>query len=206
MHRRLPILAVLIAAIGLLAGCGSSPKKDHPATTAKAAQFSGAEATPPKPAPPLRLVDSTGKPFDIASTRGKVVLITFLYVHCPDVCPLIAGNLHTALTRLGPQARDVQLVAVSTDPKGDKPGAVNDFLKKHQLTGEMRYLVGSKSQLAKVWKNWGIVSKPDPSAPGKVGHSALTYGISAAGKITTLYAANFSPAGIAHDVPLLAKQ
>ena len=199
---------MLIAALTALAGCGSSSSGDkkEPVATAKRSSFNGAEATPPKPAPPLRLVDSTGKPFDMASTRGKVVLVTFLYVHCPDVCPLIAGNLHTALTKLGPRAKDVKLVAVSTDPKGDKPKAVNDFLAKHQLKGEMRYLLGSKSQLRDVWKTWGIVAKPDPSAPGRVGHSSLTYGISASGKITTLYAANAGAAQYAHDVPLLAKQ
>jgi protein SCO1 len=171
----------------------------------KPSRFEGAEATPPKPAPPLKLRDSTGRPFDLSSTRGKAVLVTFLYVHCPDVCPLIASNLHTTLKQLGPRASSVKIVAVSTDPKGDRPKAVKQFLAKHQVTGEIEYLIGSKSKLAGVWKNWGIVSKPDPSAPGKVGHSAPIYGISASGKITTLYPSNFNPAQIVHDVPLLAK-
>ena len=207
MPVRLPRLLValgLVAALG--AGCGSSAKPSKPAAQSKATQFEGAVANPPKPAPALKLRDSTGKTLDLASLRGKAVLVTFLYVHCPDVCPLETANLHTALKQLGPQASKVQVVAVSTDPKGDRPKAVNAFLAKHQVTGEMRYLLGSKAQLAKVWQAWGIVSKPDPSAPGQVGHSALTYGISASGKITTLYPSNFGPPQIVHDVPILAKQ
>ena len=198
---RLLVPLALVAA--LLAGCGSSSKA-KPVATSKPSEFQGAVANPPKPAPPLVLRDSTGKKLDLASLRGRAVLVTFLYVHCPDVCPLIAGNLHTALKQLGPQASEVQVVAVSTDPKGDTAKAVKSFLAKHQVTGEMRYLLGSKSQLAKVWKAWGIVARPDRTDPSKVEHSAPIYGISASGKITTLYPSNFKPAQIVHDVPLLA--
>ncbi|HKP92070.1 MAG TPA: SCO family protein [Thermoleophilaceae bacterium] len=207
MKTRLPILAVLLL-VALLAGCGSSDseKSDKPAVETKPSPFQGAVADPPKPAPPLQLKDSTGQTFDLAKYRGKAVLVTFLYVHCPDICPLMASNLHTALKQLGPQASRVQVVAVSTDPKGDTPKTVKKFLASHQVTDEMRYLLGSKSQLADVWKQWGIISRRDRTDPEKVEHSSPIYGISASGKITTLYPANFKPAQIVHDAPLLAKQ
>jgi len=98
----------------------------------------------------------------------------------------------------------VQVVAVSADPKGDTPKTVAAFLAKHQLTGKMRYLIGSRKALEKVWLRWGIVAKPDPKTPNAVEHSGLVYGIAASGKITTLYPANFKPADIVHDVPILA--
>ena len=44
-----------------------------------------------------------------SSWEGKAVLLTFIYDHCPDVCPLIVGNLHNALLRLGSQAGKVQV-------------------------------------------------------------------------------------------------
>jgi protein SCO1/2 len=207
MKARVPLLALLLLA-ALVAGCGGSDSKksDRPAVETKPSPFQGAVADPPKPAPPLQLKDSTGRGFDLAKYRGKAVLVTFLYVHCPDICPVMAGNLHTALKQLGPQASRVQVVAVSTDPKGDKPKAVEKFLKAHQVQDEMRYLLGSKSKLAGVWKQWGIVSRPDRTDPSKVEHSSPIYGISATGKITTLYPSNFKPAQIVNDVPLLAKQ
>jgi protein SCO1/2 len=207
-RRRLLLAIALLVALLLLSGCGgsSSRRSGTPAAESKQSQFQGAEATPPKPAPALRLGDSTGRRFDLSSLRGKAVLVTFLYVHCPDVCPLIAGNMHTALRQLGPEASNVKVVAVSTDPKGDRPKDVKEFLAKHQVTGEMRYLLGSKAQLAKVWKAWGIISRPGPRGSNQVGHSAPIYGISASGKITTLYPSNFNPAQIVHDVPVLAKQ
>ena len=39
-----------------------------------------------------------------------------------------------------------------------------------------------------------------------VEHSALVYGISASGRITTLYQHDFVPSQIVHDVPILASQ
>ncbi len=195
--------ALALVALLAVAGCGSSSKKKADAPRAKPSQYAGAVANPPKQAPALAQKDSTGKKFDLASNRGKVVLVTFLYTHCPDVCPLITGNLHTTLEQLGPKASNVEVVAVSADPKGDTRKTVAEFLKKHQMTGRMRYLIGSRKQLEKIWLRWGVVAKPDPKTPNAVEHSGLVYGIAASGKITTLYPANFKPAQIAHDVPIL---
>jgi len=207
VNARLPTLVVLLVA-ALMAGCGGSDSKkpDKPAVETTPSPSQGASADPPKPAPPLRLEDSTGERFDLSRYRGRAVLVTFLYVNCPDICPLMASNFHTALKQLGPQASRVQVVAVSTDPKGDTPKAVKKFLRDHQVQDEMRYLLGSKSTLQATWKQWGIISRRDKTDPEKVEHSSPVYGISASGKITTLYPANFKPAQLVHDVPLLAKQ
>ena len=199
------MLALATGACVAAVGCGGGGAKHASTVKARPTPYEGAAASPPKPAPPLKQKDSLGNRFDLASERGKVVLITFLYTHCPDVCPLIAGNLHTSLVQLGPEAKRVQVVAVSADPKGDTPQTVASFLKAHQMTGLMRYLIGSRKQLERIWLRWGIVAKPDPKTPNAVEHSGLVYGIAASGKITTLYPANFKPAQIVHDVPILAK-
>jgi protein SCO1/2 len=143
---------------------------------------------------------------DLKQFRGKAVLVTFIYTHCPDICPLIVSHLHAAQAELGPEAGKLQIIAVSTDPRGDKPKAVAAFLKKHEMTDRMEYLVGSEKQLERVWADWNIIAKPSPTGRDRVEHSALIYGVSAGGKITTLYPSNFSPSQIVHDVPLLASE
>ena len=72
------------------------------------------------------------------------------------------------------------------------------------MTGQMQYLVGSAGQLAPVWKAWNVGSQQDATNPEFVAHSALVYGVSASGKLMTIYPANFKPADIVHDVPKLA--
>lgn len=181
---------------------GPGEKKD----ASSMPDYEGAVATPPKQAPELTLDDSTGKPFDISEHRGKVVMLTWLYVNCPDICPLIVSNFKVAQNKLGARAKDVVFVAVSTDPERDRPKAVNKFLEARGMDGRMQYLVGGNSKLSKVWKTWGIVAEPAASNPELIEHASPIYGIAASGKITTLYPADFKPDQIVHDVPLLAQQ
>ena len=105
-------------------------------------------------------------------------------------------------------AAKLQIIAVSVDPRGDTPRTVAAFLRAHRMTGRMEYLIGSRPQLEKVWRDWSILSKATPTKrdPDLVEHSALVYGISASGRITTLYQHDFTPQQIAHDVPILASE
>jgi protein SCO1/2 len=204
-------LLVSVALLGALAGCGSSGSGNATAqqgvpagqSSVDGSTYSGGEATPPKPAPPLKLHNYRGEAVDLAQYKGKAVLLTFIYTHCPDVCPLIVSHLKTAQAELGAKAKDMQIVAVSTDPKGDTPKTVAAFLKAHGMDGQMQYLIGSRQELGRVWSDWNIVARPAKAGRDLVEHSALVYGIAADGKVTSLYPANFDPAQIVHDVPLL---
>ena len=190
----------------LAVGCGSGSSTEAQTDAARPVHFVGTEASPPQPAPSLQLHNYPGESVDISQDKGKAVLITFIYTHCPDTCPLIVSHIKTALSLLGPKARDVQVIAVSTDPRGDNRRTVTKFVDEHGMAGRMQYLIGDKAELGRVWKDWNIVAKPAKAGRDLVEHSALIYGIGASGKVTTLYPANFRPAQLVHDVPLLAEQ
>ena len=204
--RALPVPVVTVAMAALLAGCGSSTAGRQPGVAANTGPYRATGVlSPPRSEPPLALDSYLGRRVDISAYRGKAVLVTFLYTRCPDVCPLITSNLRAALEQMGPAvASKAEIIAVSVDPRGDTPRAVATFLAQHQMTGRMQYLVGSASQLARAWSAWGVGSERDAQQPELVNHSGLVYGITASGKQATIYAANFRPADIAHDVPLLA--
>jgi protein SCO1 len=197
------LLAVVAGGLALLAtGCSSSSKH----TKAAKPSFDAAGLlTPVRAAPPLSLRNYLGQRVNIASFRGKAVLVTFVYTHCPDVCPLITSNLRVAQNLMGAAtAAKAQIVAVSVDPRGDTRKTVAAFLARHEMTGRMQYLVGSQKELAHVWKAWGVGSERDHQDPDLIEHSGLIYGITGSGKRLTIYASNFKPRDIAHDVPLLA--
>lgn len=205
------VAAVIVTLVGGCGGSGSTASQTGVAkgqSTTSGAKYAGIAALPSKPAPPLVLDDSLGHPIDLDQYRGEAVVVTFIYDHCPDVCPLIVGNLHTALAQLGADARKLQVIAVSVDPRGDTPKTVRAFLQAHRMTGWMEYLIGSRPRLESVWRAWHILSKSSSrkAGPDLVEHSALVYGISASGKITTLYPSNFTPSQIVHDVPILASE
>jgi protein SCO1 len=202
----LVVLLVIAGGVALLStGGGNSRPSAGNIHGVASSKYSGSLASPPQPEPPLALRNYKGERVNIAQYRGKAVLLTFIYTHCPDVCPLIASNLGVALNLMGSaKASKVQVVAVSVDPRGDTPKAVAVFVKRHGVAGRMQYLVGSVHELARAWKAWGVGSERDATNPELVNHSGLVYGVSAQGKVTTLYAANFKPQEIAHDAPLLA--
>jgi protein SCO1/2 len=207
MTPRLDLIIVVVGVAALLSGCGSSSKSSS-VTTASAkpgALDSPAELSPPAPSPDFALRDSTGKLVRLSQFRGKAVLLTFIYDHCPDVCPLIVGDLHNALLRLGSRASKVQIVAVSVDPKGDTPKTVKAFLAAHEMTGRMEYLIGSLRALTPVWRSYGVEAQGTPDSR-EVSHTAFVYGITASGKRKALYPSNLQPEWIVHDVPILASQ
>jgi protein SCO1/2 len=206
---RLRLLGVLLAASLPLAAslsiaaCGSSSSA-HTAPAATHPGLQGLILRPQKPAPRLALHNYTGGIVNLAAFRGRAVLVTFLYTHCPNWCPLIAANLAAAQRQLGPAARRVQIIAVTVDPKRDTPAAVKAFLTTREAAGRMDYLLGARKQLAPVWKAWDVGVVVDKNRL-TTGHSDIVYGVTAAGRLAVVYPPNFTPAQIVHDVPLLAR-
>lgn len=196
---RLTVGAAVFASALLIVGCGGSGDQ-----RAGSAQFAGGAVSPVKPAPPLHLRDQKGQAVDLSQFRGKAVLVTFLYTRCPDICPLITGNLHAAQERLGSAATELQILAVSVDPRGDTPVAVTRFLRRHQMTGRMEWLTGSRPELERTWARWGVAAKVPKDDPELVEHSGQIFGIDANGQIRTVYPPNFEPEQIVTDVPKLA--
>jgi protein SCO1/2 len=198
------VLVLVAGGVALLTVGGSSGAPKH--VQAEKASFDASGLlTPVRAAPPLSLRNYLGQPVNIASYKGKAVLVTFLYTNCPDVCPLITSNLRVAQNLMTAATRSkAQIIAVSVDPRGDTRKAVAAFLARHEMTGRMQYLTGSSKELARVWKAWGVGSERDASQPQFVNHSGLIYGITGSGKRLTIYASSFQPSDIAHDVPLLA--
>jgi protein SCO1/2 len=205
-NRWIPGILVLIALLALLtAGCNTTSKS---AASNGVPNFDGVAKIPPTPAPPLALRDSLGHPVNLTQFRGKAVLVTFIFDHCRDLCPLTVEYLREAQAQLGPEGRNLQIVAVSVDPRGDTPRTVRTFLRDHRMTGRMEYLIGSRPQLEKVWRDWNILAQAAPKGidPDRIEHSSLIDGISASGMITTFYSHDFEPSQIVHDVPLLASR
>jgi protein SCO1/2 len=122
------------------------------------------------------------------------------------VCPLIASKLQAAVSRLGAQGRSLQLVAVSVDPRGDTPARVASFLRAHRLQGRLRYLLGAPAALRSVWGRWHVAAAPSSLSPSLTDHSSPIYGITASGRMATVYGSDVTADDLVHDVPLLARR
>lgn len=199
MRRIAPLLGLAI----VLAGCGSSAAKIEVAPQPKSV-FKGGTVTPPVKAPQISLHTADGKPVTLAAQKGKYVLVTFLYVHCPDVCPLITANLNTALRELGPDAKKVRVIAVSVDPKGDTPAAVKAYAKEKHLLPQFQYLIGTRPELRQAWAAWHVLSVADKK--GLVTHVAYTTLVDPTGKERVLYGSNVHADDVLHDLRVLMRK
>jgi protein SCO1/2 len=128
-------------------------------------------------------------------------MITFLYTHCPDACPLTAIHLNDTLGSLGPLRKNVVVLAVSVDPKGDTPSAVGRFVRSHRLRPEFHYLTGSAKALERVWRLYNVsaVRKGGPD----VDHTLYVLVLDRTGKSRVLFDSLAKPAAMEHDVKLL---
>jgi cytochrome oxidase Cu insertion factor (SCO1/SenC/PrrC family) len=106
-------------------------------------------------APDFHLVDQHGTAFSLGGLRGRSVIVTFIDPLCRNLCPLEARVLDTALRQL-PPARRPQIVAVSVNPWGDTAATFAEDRAHWQLPADWRWGVGTKPQLAAVWRDYAI--------------------------------------------------
>ncbi len=114
-------LLALAAALGLalLAGRFLTPYTPYGTTY---------DARPAAPA--LSGTDQDGRPFALASLRGKTVALFFGFTHCPNVCPLTLTYLERARQALPAREREnFQIVLVSVDPARDTPAKLRDYVR-----------------------------------------------------------------------------
>lgn len=186
-------LVSALAAVVLLGGGDDGSAEVNPDPTG----FHGAVRPPGAHAADFRLRDEDGRPVAMRSYRRRTVVVTFLYSTCEDTCPLTAQQIRGALDDLG---HDVPVLAISVDPAGDTPHHVKRFLLDQHLIGRMRYLVGTRAQLAPVWRAYGI----QPQGKG-FEHTASTVvvdgdGIQRVGYLTD----QLTPEALADDLRRLA--
>jgi len=152
-------------------------------------------------APPFTLRDQSGAPVSLAAQRGRYAVVTFLYTHCPDVCPVIAGTLNRVLQTPAGRRAGLRVLAISVDPKGDTPAAVRRFVREHRLVPAFRYLTGTRAQLAPVWAAFHIAAAPGPE--GTISHSSFEFLIDPKGRERVLYDANVTTTAVVHDLDAL---
>lgn len=200
MHagRQLTVVGLALSLCLGAGACGGSSSSTG--ARIDASRFDGA-TWPGGPAKDFALRDQDGRLVRLSAQRGRFVIVTFLYVHCRDVCPLIADQLNLTLRRLGPARKDVRVLAVSVDPRGDTPASVRRFVREHRLLPQFRYLTGPRRVLARVWHAYYVA--PQPVGRGVSLHSAYELLIDRSGRPRLSYDARVRASAVIHDLRLL---
>lgn len=149
-HHRLALLMSLLITALLVSACGGG------------AELQGTDLGK-EPAPDFTLIDQRGQQVSLSQFRGKAIALTFIYTHCPDICPLTAQHFRQAFEQLPQKIQErVVLMAVTVDPARDTPPVLQDFSDRHGLGDNPNWyaLTGDPSILEPLWASYYI----DPGA------------------------------------------
>ncbi|MFL5592568.1 MAG: SCO family protein [Ktedonobacteraceae bacterium] len=199
------LVVIIVAVLGTRAGGLTS----NASNLTPAVNSSGLQGTDlgGVPAPNFRLTDQFGRPVSLAQFKGKPVVLTFLYTHCPDQCPLTAEKLHAVMLSLGSDAQRVGVVAVSTDPKRDTTAAALNFSQVHRMQNYWHYLLGTESELSPVWSSYSVYAAPTPtSTGGSVAHTTAVYVIDKQGRERVFFGEDFTSGQLTKDLQILLKE
>ena len=166
--------------------------------TTSGAGFSGAVRPPGIRPAEFGLRDERGDVVRLADMSGRPVVVTFLYTTCRDACPLTTQQIRAALDDLG---HDVPVIAVSVDPANDTPRRARAYALRQGMSGRMRWVLGSRRQLQRLWRAYGVVPQSD-----KQDHSASTVLLDGRGRQRVGFATSvLTPEGLAHDIAALER-
>lgn len=194
---RLAFAVLLSCSLAAVVGVWLASRGDEPALAVGSSGFAGAVRPADLNAPALDgLRDPDGRPVDVAEFRGTPVIYTFVYSTCEDTCPTQVQTIRGALDRLG---RDVPVIAISVDPVGDTPRRAERFVLEQQMTGRMRYLLGPREALKKVWDGYAMRAQEK-----KLDHSAYVVLVDGEGRQRVGWPAHhLTPEGLEHDLRVL---
>ena len=150
---------------------------------------------------PFTLTDQTGHKVSSSAYRGKLMLITFGYTYCPDVCPTTLTTMTDALDDLGAQADEVQPIFVTIDPERDTAKVLADYMKNFYpgFVG----LTGSPQEITAVAKSYRVYyakATPNDATDYLMDHSSLIYLTDRQGRTLTTMAHSTTPKQMAEKI------
>jgi protein SCO1/2 len=189
------LVVVAVAAFGAIALAATEKSEDD--GTSGGARFEGATLPAGLKAPEVGLRDEEGEVVRMSELRGDPAVVTFLYSNCDDSCPAQAQQVKGALNELG---RDVPALAISVDPANDTAQSARAFLSEQRMTGRMRFVLGSRPELRRVWDGYGVQPQLDD-----LDHTARIVLVDGNGVQRVGYPlGEVTPERLAHDLRLLA--
>jgi protein SCO1/2 len=109
-------------------------------------------------APSFELINQHNQPLSMDDLKGKVVLLTFIYTHCPDICPGTLNKFYGIASQLSDQEREqLAIVAVTLDPERDTVERLMEYGLFFSRGNEgWFFLTGERSRLEKLWQDYEI--------------------------------------------------
>ena len=169
-------------------------------------QFKSIDLTGADYATDFALVDQNGKTRTIKDFAGKIVVVFFGFVQCPDVCPTSMAELASIKKSLGADGSKLQAVFITVDPERDTPEVLKAYMDNFDPT--FLALRPTPEQLPKVAKDFKIYYKKVEGRTAdsySMDHSAGSYVYDTQGRLRLYNRYGSGVEGLTGDIRLLLK-
>lgn len=94
--------------------------------------------------------------------KGKILVTTFIYTNCPDICPMTTYNMQLVQEQLKKNSIDnVQFVAISFDPIRDTPSILKEYSAIRGMNlNNFSFLTGNRKSIYTLIKNFNFLVLP----------------------------------------------
>jgi protein SCO1/2 len=199
VNPRIAVALLLVGMASLGAIVLAATGRDDSEPVAPENEFAGSSMPQGLFAPDFNLRNQEGERVSMRSLRGQPVIVTFLYTHCQDTCPIMAQTVRGALDDLG---HDVPALAIAVDPPNDTERSARKFLAEQRVTGRIDFVLGSRAELRRVWRGFGVRSQRVTEE-----HNARVTLVDARGIQRVGYpGSEATPERLAHDLALLERE
>jgi protein SCO1/2 len=154
------------------------------------------------------LENINGSTFQLSESNGKVRLVSFIFTHCPDVCPATTrymADLQEQLKAKGLFGDKAAFITVSFDSERDTPEVLQKYANTFNADQSGWYFLrGSEEAVQKVTKDFGIAAIKQPD--GSYMHTTKIFLLDQDGNMRRIYgmAEEMNLEQIAADIEQLA--
>ena len=179
-----------------------------PATAAEARRFGGTEiGRNAGYAKDFTLTDHSGNPRSLADYRGKVVVLFFGYLQCPNYCPLTLARMAEAMHLLGEDATRVQVLFITLDPERDPPEALREYATNFHPSFLGLYAApGATPELALKFRVYYRKVPGTTAGSYHIDHAVFSYAYDPSGRLRLRLSDSLSAPEIAVDLRRLLRE
>jgi protein SCO1/2 len=150
----------------------------------------------------FELLDPDGNTRRLADFRGKVVLVFFGFIQCPDVCPTALQRAAAVRRLLGADGERFQIIFITLDPERDTPKILREYTAL--FAADVLGLYGAPEKTDETAKAFRIHSRKVPVGGGyTIDHSATSYIYDPEGHLRLAVTYQSPARSIAADIELL---
>ncbi|MDR3087249.1 MAG: SCO family protein [Azoarcus sp.] len=183
--------------LGALAATGCDSGNGNAAPRFQNADISGANY-----GHDFALRDPAGKTRSLADFRGKVVILFFGFIQCPDVCPTALVRARDVRRLLGPDSERFQIIFVTLDPERDLPEILREYAAAFDADVLALYTTPEKTR--EVADAFRIYYRKVPTGGGyTLDHTATSYIYDPEGRLRLAVKHQTTAEAVAADVAAL---